>query len=89
MTLVCTSDAGGDLPAQLPRHILQAIPATTVYLHAIYLHAMQSVVDWFAYGMWADGRLRRSFSVSSDEAVRQDLGARLPFEIPLAGFRGS
>src|SRR5512140_3562623 len=50
LTLVCTGIAALDQPAQLPRSVIAAIPASR-----LYLHAMHSVVDWFAYAMWTDG----------------------------------
>ena len=48
----------------------------------IYLHAMHSVVDWFAYAVWKDGTLIRSLSVSPDNGVIEDLGQRRAFEAP-------
>jgi hypothetical protein len=48
----------------------------------IYLHAMHSTVDWFAYAVWKDGKLQRSLSLSPDSAVIEDLGTRVPFEEP-------
>lgn len=42
---------------------------------------MHSAVDWFAYATWnPDGRLRRALSVSSNDEVIEDIGARLLFE---------
>ena len=47
----------------------------------VYAHEMYSVVDWFAYATWKpDGGLRRALSVSSNDEVIEDIGARLPFE---------
>src|SRR3569833_965099 len=45
-----------------------------------YLHAMHSVVDWFAYAVWRNGSLIRSLSVSPDNGVIEDVGERRPFE---------
>lgn len=42
---------------------------------------MYSVLDWFAVGIWKDGKLQRSLSLSSD-GVLEDIGSRLPFEEP-------
>jgi hypothetical protein len=58
LTLVCTGLAVLDNPSQLPPPVLTAIPASQVYLHA-----MHSVVDWFAYAVWTGGQLRRSLSL--------------------------
>ena len=46
------------------------------------LHAMHSVVDWFAFAVWEDGVLRRSLSVAPDEGVMEDIGSRMAFELP-------
>ena len=43
---------------------------------------MHSVVDWFAYAIWKDGKLQRSLSLSPDSGVLEDIGPRLPFEEP-------
>ena len=43
---------------------------------------MHSVVDWFAYAIWNEGKLRRSLSLSPDSGLLEDIGARLPFEEP-------
>ncbi|MGD9645623.1 MAG: hypothetical protein AB7U73_07920 [Pirellulales bacterium] len=48
----------------------------------IYLHAMHSVVDWFAYAHWSSGNLLRSLSLAPDDGILEDLGQRLPFEEP-------
>ncbi len=48
----------------------------------MYLHAMHSVVDWFAYAQWTNGELVRSLSVSPDNGVIEEIGQRLPFEEP-------
>jgi hypothetical protein len=46
----------------------------------IYLHAMHSVVDWFAYAIWIDGKLQRSLSLSPDNGIIEDIGEKLKFE---------
>lgn len=66
-----------DRPSQLDPRFLNATGATTVVLHA-----MHSVVDWFAFAVWQDGRLVRSLSLSPDSGVIEDIGERLPFEQP-------
>jgi hypothetical protein len=43
---------------------------------------MHSVVDWFAYAAWQDGRLVRSISLSPDGGVLEDIGTPLPAEAP-------
>jgi hypothetical protein len=48
----------------------------------IYLHAMHSVVDWFAFAEWINGKLVRSLSLSPDSGIMENIGQRLPFEEP-------
>ena len=47
-----------------------------------YMHVMHSVVDWFAFGLWRDGRLIRALSVSSDDGIMDEVGEPLAFERP-------
>lgn len=77
LTVLAASEIGIDYPSQLPEKFLEAFPD-----QALYLHAMHSVVDWFAFAIWKDGKLQRSLSLSPDSGVMQDIGARLPFEEP-------
>jgi hypothetical protein len=59
LTIICTRDVALNNPSQLDRRFLaEAAGGTT------YLHAMHSVSDWFAYGIWSpDGSLVRSLSL--------------------------
>jgi hypothetical protein len=78
LTVVCTSAAGLDRPSTLDRRFRDEARGRT-----LYLHAMHSVVDWFAYAVWTpDGELRRSLSLSPESGVLENLGAPLPFEAP-------
>lgn len=43
---------------------------------------MHSVVDWFACAQWTNGQLVRSLSLSPDSGILEDIGRRLPFEVP-------
>ncbi len=43
---------------------------------------MHSVVDWFAYAIWTNGKLVRSLSLSPDSGIIEDIGRRQPFEEP-------
>ena len=77
-TIVCTTQVALDRPSRLPPRFQVEGTGRTVHVHA-----MHSVVDWFAYATWGpDGRLRRALSVSADDEVIEDLGTRLPFEAP-------
>ena len=77
-TIVCTSRAAVDRPSQVAAQFLKEGVGRTVYVHA-----MHSVVDWFAYARWEpDGSLRRALSVNADDQVIEDVGPRLPHEEP-------
>lgn len=75
LTIVAAKEFGIDYPSRLALPFITAMPATFVYLHA-----MHSVADWFGYAIWKDGQLQRALSLSSDDGVIEDVGARLPFE---------
>lgn len=76
-TVVCAGELGVDYPSAVDRRFLDAGAGRTVYLHA-----MHSVVDWFAFAVWGpDGQLRRALSVSPD-GVLEDIGDPMPFEQP-------
>jgi hypothetical protein len=77
VSVVAAKEFGIDYPSRLPAHFIAAGGHGVVTLHA-----MHSVVDWFAYAVWADGKLVRSLSLSPDSGVMEDLGPRLPFEEP-------
>jgi hypothetical protein len=67
--IIAAKEFGGDFPSKLdPRFLARAAGRT------VTTHAMHSVVDWFAFAVWRDGKLVRSLS--------EDIGARLPFEEP-------
>ncbi len=49
----------------------------------VYVHAMHSFMDWFAYAIWTgDGTLRRSLSLSPGSGVVENRGTALAFEAP-------
>ncbi|WP_344981659.1 DUF6928 family protein [Streptosporangium fragile] len=65
-----------DRPSELfPRHVARGGRRT-------YLHAMHSVVDWLAFGVWHDGVQIRSLSMSPDDGIMESVGDPLPFELP-------
>jgi hypothetical protein len=75
ITVVCSSEIGLDHPSQLDPRFLDVAEG-----HRVYLHAMHSVVDWFAYAVWTDGKLTRALSLSPDSGILEDVGQPLPFE---------
>lgn len=77
VAVVAAKEFGIDYPSRLPQHFLTHGPGDLVYLHA-----MHSVVDWFAYAHWRGGKLVRSLSLSPDSGVLEDLGERQSFEEP-------
>ena len=78
LTVVATEAASIDRPATLHPVFLDAAKGKS-----LYLHAMHSVVDWFAFAVWGpDGTLRRSLSLSPDEGIVENIGDPLPFEKP-------
>lgn len=77
VSIVAAEEFGIDYPSKLPKRFIAAGGSGTVTLHA-----MHSVVDWFAYATWANGKLVRSLSLSPDNGIMEDIGSRLPFEEP-------
>lgn len=75
LRIVAASEVAIDRPSQLPAKFLAAQGRTI-------LHAMHSVVDWFAFAVWEDGILKRSLSIAPDDGVLEDIGERFAFEIP-------
>lgn len=77
VSIVAAKEFGIDYPSRLPQRFIAAGGDGVVTLHA-----MHSVVDWFAYAMWVNGKLVRSLSLSPDSGIMEDIGQRLPFEEP-------
>ncbi|MEW2356205.1 hypothetical protein [Spirillospora sp. NPDC029432] len=76
--VLCDQQVMVDRPSALPDHLLEA----GAHRGRTILHAMHSVVDWFAYAVWEDGTLVRALSVSPGDGVIEDIGAPLDFEPP-------
>lgn len=77
VSVVAAKEFGIDYPSKLSQRFIAAADNRTVTLYA-----MHSVVDWFAYAIWANGKLVRSLSLSPDSGILEDIGQRLPFEEP-------
>ncbi len=77
VAVVAAKEFGIDYPSRLPKHFVDKSPYRNVYLHA-----MHSTVDWFAFAHWSNGKLIRSLSLSPDSGVLEDVGPRLDFEEP-------
>lgn len=77
LTIIAAKEFGIDHPSRLPARFLEAAQGRSVYLHA-----MHSVVDWFAFAVWKDGQLQRSLSLAPDNGIIEDIGGKLAFELP-------
>ena len=77
VAVVAAKEFGIDYPSRLRQRFLAQAPFPDAYLHA-----MHSVVDWFAFAQWKSGTLIRSLSVSPDDGVMENLGSALSFEEP-------
>ncbi|WZP00695.1 hypothetical protein EP7_002344 [Isosphaeraceae bacterium EP7] len=77
LSVVAAKEIGIDYPSRLSPRFLECAGSRT-----IYLHAMHSVVDWFAFAVWRAGKLERSLSLSPDSGVIEDIGPRMAFEGP-------
>ena len=77
LAIVAAHEFAIDYPSRLPPHFLAGAP-----FGEVWLHAMHSAVDWFAFARWSKGRLVRSLSLSADMGLLEDKGAHLPFEEP-------
>jgi hypothetical protein len=75
VSIVAAKEFGIDRPSTLDARFLEAARDKR-----LYLHAMHSVVDWFAFAVWNRGTLERALSAAPDNGVIEDLGAKLPFE---------
>jgi hypothetical protein len=76
LSIVAAKEFAIDCPSRLDSRFSKEMSAPM-----LYLHAMHSVVDWFAFAIWKDRRLIRSLSLSPESGIIEDIGERLPFEI--------
>ena len=77
LSIIAAGEFGIDYPSSLPDEYLRALPYRNVYLHA-----MHSVVDWFAFAVWEDGKLKRALSLSPESGILEDIGEKYNFEEP-------
>jgi hypothetical protein len=64
-------------PSEFPARYLDAAAGRRVILHA-----MHSVTDTFAFGIWEEGGLIRSLCLSPADGIVENIGDPLPFERP-------
>lgn len=77
VSIIAAGEFDIDFPSQLPERFLR-----TLRFRKVYLHAMHSAIDWFAFAIWQDGELIRALSLSPDSGILEDLGTKLDFEAP-------
>lgn len=77
VSIVAAKEFGIDYPSRLDPRILRRFAT-----QELVLHAMHSVVDWFAFAVWNRGKLTRALSVAPDDGVIEDIGQRFAFEQP-------
>jgi hypothetical protein len=77
VSFLSASEFGLDRPSKLNERFVSLTKSKRTFLFA-----MHSVVDFFAFAVWENGELRRSFSASSDDAIIEDIGQRFEFETP-------
>lgn len=75
LVVVATEEVAIDNPSKIPSRFI----SFSNYRY-IYVFAMHSVVDWFAFAIWENKRLIRSLSISPESGVIEDIGERLEFE---------
>lgn len=74
--IVATKKVALDHPSKISQHFVDY----SNFSH-VYVFAMHSVVDWFAFAIWKNKKLVRSLSLSPDSGVMEDIGEPLPFEL--------
>lgn len=77
LRIVAHPDLAIDYPSKIDRRWLDPKLSGSAYVHLTH-----SVVDWFAFGLWRNGKLVRSLSVSPDNGVLEQIGDPLTFEAP-------
>jgi hypothetical protein len=73
--LLCDGRLAFDRPSELPKRLVELAAG-----RRIIMHAMHSVVDWFAFAIWEKGEIVRSLSLSPDSGIIENIGAPLSFE---------
>lgn len=77
LTIIAAKEFGVARPSQLEKRFLDYAGSRTAILHA-----MHSVVGWFAFALWRDGKLQRSLSLAPDDGIIEEIGSPLLFETP-------
>jgi hypothetical protein len=77
VSVFAAEEFGIDYPSKLPQFYIDSCGHKNVVLHA-----MHSVVDWFAFAVWRNGELVRALSISPDSGILEDFGGKFGFEEP-------
>ncbi|WP_379553588.1 DUF6928 family protein [Qipengyuania sp. DGS5-3] len=77
LKIVAHTDLSGDFPSRIDARWRSLDLGSKAYLHATH-----SAVDWCSFALWDKGTLVRALGVSPDSGVQEDIGERLPFEVP-------
>ena len=77
VTVIASVEFAHDKPSDINPHFF-----TVAGNRNVYTHAMHSVVDFLAFSVRRGGVVVRSFSLSPDSGIMEDIGTRLPFEQP-------
>lgn len=75
--VVCSAQFARHRPSELTEWILGSADGKDAY--AVFMHSAE---DWSAFAVWSDGQLLRSLSINPEFGTIEDVGERLPFEIP-------
>jgi hypothetical protein len=75
ISIIAAKEFGIDYPTKIDSRFIDSVSNKTVYLHA-----MHSVVDWFAFAKWENGKIIRALSVSPDSGFIENIGEKLSFE---------
>ena len=75
--IVAAPELGLEKPSSLQRALVSRFASGN-----LYLHAMHSAVDFFAFAVWERGTLRRALSLSTETGIAEDVGPRFEFELP-------
>ncbi|MFI1423176.1 DUF6928 family protein [Streptomyces sp. NPDC020731] len=75
--IICSRKLARYRPSELTEWISRLAGGRDAY--AVFMH---SVEDWGAFAVWSGDHLLRSLSVNPDSGIIEDVGERLPFEVP-------
>ncbi|MFC7303223.1 DUF6928 family protein [Streptomyces monticola] len=75
--VICSRELARHQPSELSEWISSFAGGRDAY--AVFMHSAE---DWGAFAVWSGGHLLRSVSVNPYSGVIEDVGERIPFEVP-------